>query len=114
MRRNILYIALALLWFAGPLYARGFRTGQADITVGTAVKVGDAGARAVLTIVNHDGTNPIFCGSAAVASTTGLRLAAGVGFTISGSSQIAPPAEFDIYCVATGGTVRVSFWEDLR
>lgn len=110
-----LRLVVGLMLVVTAAEARGFRTGQTDCTVGTAVKIGNENARTVLNVKNQDTTNPIFFGDSSVTSSTGVRIEAGTGFTLAGAGwETGPPAEASTYCVATGSTVHVSWLEVVR
>lgn len=108
-------IAILLLAYA-VAYASSTRTGQVSVTTGTAVAVGSGATRVSLTIINTDGTNPIYCGtSSSVSSSTGLKIPAGYAYTWDGG-----PAQFygnpvalqTMYCVATGSAVTAAYLEN--
>ena len=96
--------------------AAGFRTGQVSVGTGSASTIGSVLGRVSLAITNADTANPIYCGNAStVTSSTGFKLAAGVGFVldnVSTASSGQPVASQTVYCISTGGTVVATFLED--
>lgn len=113
-----LLMILGLILVASAAGAYGIRTGQTAVTTGTAVEVGSATDRISLSILNTDGTNPIYCGgTSTVSSSTGLKIPAGVGFTIDSAPDAftnAPEARSQVFCVATGSTVTASYLEGVK
>lgn len=96
--------------------AAGFRTGQVSVGTGSASTIGSTAARTSLAIANADTANPVYCGNAStVSSSTGFRIPAGGGFIlneVSSTSNANSVASQVVYCIATGGTVVVTFLED--
>lgn len=115
---NRFVLALAAILFATSAFAFGFRTGQVSVGTGSASQIGDPTDRISISIFNQDSTNPVYCGnSTSVTSSTGLRIGAGIGFTMDGAPEgftNAPEARAAIYCISTGGTVTVSFLEGIK
>ena len=106
---------LAMFVLCDPALAASPRVGHVSVGTSTPVEIGDAASRISLSWFNSDGTNPIYCGGATVTSSTGDKLPAGQGFTVD---QPAPagrpyPASYSVYCIATGGTVTVTFRESV-
>ena len=96
------------------VWAAAYRTGQESVTTAAAEEIGSPLSRYALTIHNDDTTNPVYCGGAAVTSTTGLKVVAGSGYIFDNQygGQYEPTQS--IYCRATGGTVTVSFKESVK
>lgn len=108
---TVLFV-LSVTW----AFASSMRTGQVSVGTGSASAIGNKASRASLTIINTDGTNPVYCGpTSAVASNTGMKIPAGYAFTWDGGPSAyynSPVALQDFYCIATGSSVTVTFLEN--
>ena len=109
-------LTLGALLIATLAFASNFRTGQVSVLTSAASAIGSTAGRVSLTITNTDTANPVYCGpTSAVTSSTGLKIPFGAAFTIDYSSAAfvgQPVAGQPVYCIATGGTVVVTFLED--
>lgn len=110
--RAALVVALLAL---GPLpvHAGSVAGGQASIGTSSASQIGSAdSARIAVSFLNTDTTNPVYCGAtSSVSSSTGMKIPAGVGFTVDSCANMSCGANSAVYCIATGSTVTVSYWE---
>lgn len=115
---NVRGFAVAIMvLLAVPAFAAAPRTGQVSVGTSTPVKIGNEANRYSLVITNDSSSNPIFCsGDPAVTSSTGKKIAAGAPFTI-GSCYLPDflcTAANAIYCISTGGTATVDFFEAVK
>lgn len=95
--------------------AASFRAGQEAVATGATNAIGNKANRVGLRIRNQDGTNPVYCsGASDVSSSTGFRVAAGQDLPIVEIVDGQPMANVELYCIATGAEVTVSFIEYVR
>jgi hypothetical protein len=107
---SVLRLALAALVLAAlPALA-----GQVSVGTTTPVEIGAHDqARYAVSWINQDATNPVYCStSSAVTSSTGMKIAAGNGYSLDSCQSVRCQAQDAVYCIATGSSVTVGYFED--